>query len=166
MNNLLSRLSMVLLLLVSCNVSLIAQENLGIDGTYVLESRVLADGTAIKPPELIGLYNLSAGYINFNLVRKDTNGKIQSISYVGKYTFNKNEYSQEILYFSVNDEIGGSGINYDFTKKSGTSAVNIVGTIIEFPFPPNKAILATFDGDTLKARTANGAYTENWKKVD
>jgi len=136
-----------------------------IDGTYVLESRVMADGTVIKPPQITGLYNLEAGYINFNLANKDASGKVQSVSYIGKYRFTPKEYYQEIFFVSINDEIGGGGIKYDFGKKSGTSAVKITGEKIEFPFPPNNNILAEFEGDTFKASTANGAYTDNWKKV-
>lgn len=137
-----------------------------IDGTYVLESRELADGTVIKPPQINGLYNLEAGYINFNLANRDEYGKVQSVSYVGKYRFSSKEYYQEILFVSINDEIGGKGIKYDFETKSGTSTVKITGDKIEFPFPPNNAILAEFEGESFKARTANGAYTDNWKKVD
>jgi hypothetical protein len=137
-----------------------------IDGTYVLESRVMADGTVIKPPQITGLYNLEAGYINFNLANRDESGKVQSVSYVGNYRFSSKEYYQEILFVSINDEIGGQGIKYDFGKKSGTSDVKITGGKIEFPFPPNNAILAEFEGKSFKAKTANGAYTDNWKKVD
>lgn len=137
-----------------------------IEGTYVLESRELANGTVIKPPQIMGVYNLEGGYINFNLANKDQSGKTQSISYVGKYKFTGKEYYQEILFVSINDEIGGGGIKYDFSNKSGTSAVKIAEGKIEFPFPPNNTILAIFEGNTFKAQTANGAYTDNWKKVD
>jgi hypothetical protein len=136
-----------------------------IDGAYVLESRIMADGTVIKPPQITGLYNLEAGYINFNQAIKDASGKVQSVSYMGKYRFTPKEYYQEIFFVSINDEIGGGGIKYDFGKKSGTSPVKITGGKIEFPFPPNNKILATFDGRTFKASTANRAYTDNWKKV-
>ena len=166
MNNLFKRSVLVLSLMAFCQTYSIAQETLSIDGTYVLESRVLADGTVIKPPELIDLYNLQAGYINFNLANKDKSGKVQSVSYIGKYKFSQSEDYQEILYVSVNDEIGGVGINYDFMKKSGSSIVKINNGKIEFAFPPQNKILAEFEGKTFKAKTANGAYVDNWKKLD
>ncbi|MGB2691862.1 MAG: hypothetical protein WBC96_05150 [Thermodesulfobacteriota bacterium] len=156
------KLTLTLLFVLMFNPLSFAQS---IEGTYVLESRELANGTVIKPPQIMGLYNLEGGYINFNLANKDQSGKVQSISYVGKYRFTGKEYYQEILFVSINDEIGGQGIKYDFNKKSGTSAVKIAEGKIEFPFPPNNAILATFEGNTFKAKTANGAYTDNWKKI-
>jgi len=55
-----------------------------IEGTYVLESRIFPDGTVIKSPEIMGVYNLEAGYINFNLAYKDSSGKIQSVSFIGQ----------------------------------------------------------------------------------
>ena len=136
-----------------------------IDGTYVLESRVMADGTKITPPSVMGVYNLEAGYSNFNVAYKNSSGKVQSISFFGKYRFNSKEFYQEILFINSNDQIGGSGNKYDFEPKSGTSPVKITGNKIEFTYPPNHTIKATFEGDTLKARPVNGAYTDNWKKV-
>jgi len=162
MKNIFSSSAVVLFLFLTLSSISTAQS---IDGTYVLESRVMADGSVIKPPQITGLYNLEAGYINFNQAIKDDLGKVQSVSYMGKYRFSPKEYYQEIFFVSINDEIGGGGIKYDFGKKSGTSAVKITGGKIEFPFPPNNTILATFDGKTFKASTANGAYTDNWKKV-
>ena len=147
MRNILVKSSIVFLLLF---MSLETSFSQTIDGTYVLESRELANGTVIKPPQITGLYNLEAGYINFNLANRDQSGKVQSVSYVGNYRFSPKEYYQEILFVSINDEIGGQGIKYDFGKKSGTSAVKITGEKIEFPFPPNNAIIAEFDGKSFK----------------
>ena len=163
MKNLLIKSALALLLIF---IGFTSARSQSIEGTYVLESRVMADGNVIKPPQIMGVYNLESGYINFNLANKDASGKVQSVSYVGKYRFTPKEYYQEILFVSINDEIGGGGIKYDFGQKSGTSQVKITGKKIEFPFPPNNNILAEFEGDTFKAKTANGAYTDNWKKAD
>lgn len=160
------RLALVSIFVVLCHTSSLAQEINSIDGTYVLESRVLADGTVIKPPELIGLYNLQAGYINFNLVNRDKSGKVQSVSYIGKYSFNMERYYQEILYVSVNNEIDSVPVSYDFEKKSGTSEVKADKGQIEFTFPPQNQIKAIFDSGTFKAQRVDGAYTDNWKKID
>ena len=160
------RFVLVSIFFVLFHSSLLAQDGAGIDGTYVLESRVLADGTVINPPELMGLYNLEAGYINFNLFAKDSNGKVQSVSYIGKYRFNGDQYFQEILYVSVNNEMAGVPLSYDFEKKSGTSEVKTNGGRIEFTFPPQNQIKAIFDSGTFKALRVDGAYTDNWKKVD
>ena len=106
MKNIYSNSALALFLLLTLSSVSTAQS---IDGTYVLESRLMADGTVIKPPQIIGLYNLEAGYINFNLANKDASGKVQSVSYVGKYRFTPKEYYQEIFFVSINDEIGGGG---------------------------------------------------------
>ncbi len=165
MTNIYIRLALVLIIITIPAVSSFAQEQ-GIDGTYVLESRVLADGTVMKPPELMGLYNLEAGYINFNLVNRDSGGKVQSVSYIGKYSFNGDQYYQEILFVSVSNEIDGVPASYDFEKKSGTSEVKTEGGRIEFTFPPQNQIKAVFDSGTFKAQRVDGAYTDNWKKID
>lgn len=159
------RIFLLLLVFVTLLISheaLFAQE---IEGTYVLESRVLSDGTVIKPPELMGLYNLEAGHINFNLFAKDQNGSVQSVSYIGKYQYNSTQYSQEILYVSINNEISGMPVSYDFEKKSGTSQVKKSGGTIEFTFPPQNQIKAIFSSGSLKAERVDGAYTDNWKRV-
>lgn len=137
-----------------------------VDGTYVLESRVLADGTVIKPPQILGVYNLEAGYINFNLAYKDNSEKIQSISFIGKYKFSPSKYHQEIFFLSIHDEIYGGDKVHDFSKKEGASPVKIEGDKIEFSFPPQKNIIATFEGNKLSAKRADGSYTDIWKKVD
>lgn len=156
-------LALLSLYIVPNSYNSLAQE--GIEGTYVLESRVLADGTIISPPELIGLYNIEAGYINFNLVTRSGSGKIQSISYIGKYRYNGKEYFQEILYVSMNNEIAGMPVSYDFEKKSGTSKVKTGGGKIEFAFPPQNQIRAVFESGTFKAQRVDGAYTDNWKRM-
>lgn len=159
------RPALVLILLTLFHSYSLAQET-AIDGTYVLESRVMADGTVIKPPELIGLYNLEAGQINFNLVTRGSGGKVQSISYIGKFSFDGKQYYQEIIYVSVNNEIDAMPVSYDFEKKSGTSDVQTEGGRIEFTFPPQNRIKAVFDSETLKAERMDGAYTDNWKRVN
>lgn len=159
------KLALAFVFLAVSNASTFAQDT-GIEGTYILESRVLANGTVIKPPELFGLYNLEAGYINFNLVNRDPGGKVQSVSYIGKYQFNGSEYSQEIIYVTVNNQIDGLPVSYDFEKKSGTSQVNKSDGKIEFTFPPQNQIKAIFSPGSFKAQRVDGAYTDNWKRVN
>lgn len=137
-----------------------------IDGTYVLETRIMADGTELKPPAVIGVYNLKDGYVNLNIASKDSSGKVAAISLIGKYKFSPKEYFQEVLFVSRNDEKEGTGAKYYFVPKSGTSPVTITGNKIEFVYPPEHNIHATFEGDTFTAKRVDGTYTDIWKKVE
>ena len=163
MNKLIIRSLLVLSFVIFYQAYSFAQS---IDGTYVLESRVLADGTVIKPPQILGVYNLEAGCINFNLAYKDNSEKTQSISFIGKYKFSSSKYHQEIFFLSIHDEIYGGDKVHDFSRKEGSSPVKIEGDKIEFSFPPQKNIIATFEGNKLSAKRADGSYTDIWKKVD
>lgn len=137
-----------------------------IEGTYVLESREFPDGSLVKPPVIIGLYNLEAGHVNFNLLQRGKDGKALSMSFIGTYTFTPNEYTQEILFFSINDQISGAGVKYDFEKKSGSSPVTVKDGVIEFVFPPHNNVEGRFDGESFKAKRVDGSYVDNWKKVE
>ncbi len=142
----------------------IANEKISIDGTYVLESRALPDGTMIKPPEIIGLYNLNNGYINLNIIRRNNEDKVYSLTLVGKYKLSATEFYEERLFFMINDEIGNNGIKYAF-EKLGASPVKSVGGKIEFSYPPDHDIHASFDGDKFTATKAGGSYIDNWIKL-
>ena len=137
-----------------------------IDGTYVLESREFPDGSLVTPPVIVGLYNLDAGHVNFNLLQRGNGGKALSMSFIGTYTFTPAEFTQEILYFSVNDQISGAGVEYDFEKKSGSSPVTVKDGVIEFVFPPHMTIRGRFDGNSFKAERVDGSYVDNWKRVE
>ena len=134
-------------------------------GTYVLESRVLADGTVIKPPQIMGVYNIEDGFVNFNLAYKDKTGKIQSVSFMGEYKFSPKEYHQEIFFLSIYDEISGGDKVHDFSPKQGTSPVSNNAGKIEFVYPPNDNVHATFEGNQLIAKRVDGSYRDYWKKI-
>jgi len=157
-------LSAALLFLIGLHNTGFAQD-VSIEGTYVLESRVLADGSVVKPPAIIGLYNIEAGYVNFNLAQSAPDGKVHSMSLVGVYTFTPAQFTQEIIYFSVNDEMG-IGAQYDFENKSGSSPVTVKDGVIEFVFPPHDKVKGRFEGKKFTATRVDGAYIDNWKKVD
>jgi len=145
----------------------IAEEDksINIDGTYVLKSRVLADGTVLKPPDILGLYSVSKGHVNFNLMLKNKDGKIHSTSSIGRIKLSSKEFNEEIIYRMTNDEIHGKGVVYDFKKKTGTSAVKIKDGKIEFMYPIFNDIYGVFDGDKFTATRIDGTYIDNWTKV-
>ena len=79
-------ISCVLFFILFYAVYSIAEEGktINIDGTYVLHSRVLTDGTVLEPPDILGLYSVSKGHVNFNLMRKNKDGKVHSTSSIGR----------------------------------------------------------------------------------
>jgi len=84
----------------------------------VLKSRQLPDGTILTPPTIVGIYNLSKGYENFNLVVKDDEGNISSISTIATYTISGSTFTEEAIYIAHNDR---TGMKSDFTKTRGSS---------------------------------------------
>jgi len=145
----------------------IAEEGktINIDGTYVLQSRVLTDGTVLEPPDIIGLYSVSKGYVNFNLMWKNKDGKVHSISSIGRVKISSKEYYEEFIYRMTNDEINGKGVVYDFKKKSGASPVKIIDGKIEFMYPTSNDLYGVFDGDKFTATRIDGTYIDNWIKI-
>jgi hypothetical protein len=66
-----------------------------IEGTYQLISRKLADGTVLKPPDIMGLQTYTKRYRNFNILSKDAEGKFTSASFVSTYTLTPTEYTDK-----------------------------------------------------------------------
>jgi len=74
----------ILILLTLLGVYSNAEDNPSIEGTYVLQSRVLADGSVLKPPEVEGIYTLTRDYVNFNIIQRNDEGKVFSVSMMAK----------------------------------------------------------------------------------
>ena len=132
-----------------------------IEGTYVLESRQLPDGTILTPPAIAGLYVLSEGYMSLNRAAKDTQGNITSRSAVGTYTISGSTYSLELIYNAVND---GTKISYDFDKKSGSSEMTMVDGNVEMKIPLVDNLYGSFSPDSFTAMT-RGEFIDKWVKV-
>jgi len=132
-----------------------------IEGTYVLESRKLPDGTILTPPAIVGLYSMDDGYLNFNLAVKDTEGNTTSRSFIGTYTISGSTYTEEIHYSGDND---GTGMKYDFTKKSGSSEMVEADGNVELEFPHADNIYGSFGPNSLTAMKS-GAFIDKWVKV-
>jgi hypothetical protein len=140
-------------------------KSISIDGTYVLQSRVLGDGTVLEPPHILGLYSVNKGYFNFNLMWKNKDGEVYSASSIGRVKLSSKEYYEEFIYRMTNDEINGKGVVYDFKKESGTSPVKIIDGKIEFMYPIFDDLFGVFDGDKFTATRVDGTYIDNWIKV-
>lgn len=137
----------------------------GIEGTYKFVKRVLPDGKEQVPPDINGLLTYTGSYRNFNIYWKDPEGKVFSISYIAAYELTPEEYSENCIYYMVNDQIGGKGISYDFSNPSGKSPVKVEGGRIEFKLPLHNEPVVVFDGDGFTA-TREGEFVDHWEKVD
>jgi len=135
-----------------------------IEGTYKLVSRVLPNGTKQVPPDVLGLLTYTKEYRNFNIYVKGARGKSFSISSIGTYTLTDKEYSEENIYYLVNDGIRGKGVSYDLSGSTGTSPVSITERRIEFQLPLHGEPSVVFEGDRFTA-TRKGAFVDHWERV-
>ena len=145
------------------NMLAIAEEDVSIEGTYVLESRMLSNGEVIKPPEIIGIYNVANGYTNLNIMQRSTENKVKNVSLIAKYKLSSTEFYEERLFVMINNEIDNKEIMYGF-QKSGSSPVKIADGKIEFTYPINNDVHASFEGNNFTATRVDGSYIDYWKK--
>ncbi|MBI1852816.1 MAG: hypothetical protein HYR85_20945 [Planctomycetes bacterium] len=135
-----------------------------IEGTYVLVSRDLPDGTKQAPPVVVGLMTYTKEYRNFNVYWKDAKGKSTSISSIATYKLTEKTYDETNVYYMVNDESGGKGVTYDVTAATGSSPISMKDGRIEMQLPLHGEPKVVFAGDTMTA-TREGAFVDHWKKV-
>jgi hypothetical protein len=143
----------------------VAAQAPSIEGTYRLVARDLPDGTRIEPPALDGLLTYTKTLRNFNIYWKDAEGKTTSISTIRKYTLTEDGYSETNIFHMANDEIGGTGVTYDFSQVSGGSSVNIENGRIEFDLPLFDEPRVVFEGDKLSA-SVEGEFVDQWERVE
>ena len=134
-----------------------------IEGTYQLVSRTLPTGTALKPPDIMGLFTYTKTHRNFNIVIKDATGKFYSYSLVSTYKLTPAEYSETRLFSILNDQVGGKDIVYDLSGKTQSVPVKIEGGRIEFK-PPFDPPVLVFEGNKMTA-TLEGGFVDVWEKV-
>ncbi len=143
----------------------VAAQGPSIEGTYRLVARDLPDGSRVEPPALDGLITWTKTHRNFNIYWKDAEGKTTSISTFRKYTLTEDGYTEMNIFHMANDEIGGTGVSYDFSQVSGGSSVNIENGKIEFDLPLFDEPRAVFEGDMLTA-TVEGEFVDHWERVE
>jgi hypothetical protein len=129
-----------------------------------LVSWQLPNGTVQAPPDVMGLIAYTKKYRNFNIVWKDAEGKLLSISYVATYTLTPTEYSEKSMYHMVNDEIGGKGISYDFSGRSASSSATVEDGRIRFQLPLCNEPSVVFEKDKLTARATD--FVDVWEEVE
>lgn len=149
------------LFILSTGIITHAEDFTSIEGMYVLESRKLTDGTILTPPDAVGLYTLVDGHVNFNVASKHKDGTIHSRSMVGTYEISGSTYSVDVHYIAEND---GTGIKYDFSKRSGLAEMTMSDGKIKLLFPLSETFYGTFGPDSLTV-DRGGQFVDNWVKV-
>jgi hypothetical protein len=139
-------------------------------GTWKLVSRKMPDGTTVTPPMCQGLQTFTKTMRNFNVCWVDGTGKHFSYSVISTYQLTDKEYTENLMYSCMNDEIGvmkdkpaGGGPTYVTKSESKTVPVTVDGSKISFklPFDPPQAV---FDGNTLTA-TLEGGFVDTWERI-
>lgn len=140
-----------------------------VQGTYRLVHRELPDGKVQRPPEVLGIFAYTKTHRYSTVVWKDASGKVYSETYLAEYKLTESEYSETMVYLTVDDQISGKATQHEFSGPSASSPVEVKGNIVKI-IPPQsfeKAFSLTFEfeKDTLKA-TAPGLFVDYWEKVD
>lgn len=135
----------------------------GIEGTYRLMHRMLADGTRLTEPDVLGLATFANGHRNFNVYWRDRDGKVFSYSVISVYELSEAEYSEKILYSALHDEAADAEIVYQtYGAEAAVPVVREAEKIrIDLPFDP---VTATFEGRRLTAESPE--FVDTWERVD
>jgi hypothetical protein len=122
-----------------------------IEGTYKLSSRKRADGTVLKPPDIMGLQTYTKGYRNFNILTKNAEGQYDSLSIVSTYTLTPTEYTETPL-FSIN--VRGQEIRHDLSGQTQRTAVTVDAGRLQFHRPVEQRV-TVFEGNGFTSTGAN-----------
>lgn len=132
-----------------------------IQGSYILISRELPDGTVLRPPEIMGLFTYTETHRNFTIVGADAMGKF-FISRGATYTFSPTEYSETQLFNIANDASDRTQVVYDVTAATVKAPVTVSGDRVQFK--PGAEPVLTFEGTTLTA-TQDGQFVDTWERI-
>ncbi|MCH7690230.1 MAG: hypothetical protein IIA17_04185 [candidate division Zixibacteria bacterium] len=136
----------------------------GIEGTYMLVSQDLPDGTTRVSPLVGGMFNITSKYWNLNVWWTDSAGKVFSVSEISKYSMTDSTYTETRTYSATNAGAGGGLVKYDFERKTKAVSVNRDGCQISFEMPFD-SVMVVFDGSKLTV-SVEGEFVDHWEKVE
>jgi hypothetical protein len=125
----------------------------------------MADGTRLKFPDIVGLLTFTEKERNFNVCWRNASGKHFSLSLISEYKLTEKEYSEKNLYRFVNDEINGTGLQYDLPGTSGKAPVKWDGKRLELSLPLYNEPSVVIEGRNLTATRA-GEFVDHWERVN
>lgn len=135
-----------------------------IDGTYVLVSRTLPDGTVQTPPAVQGLMTFGDGMRNTNVFWRDAQGRGASASGVAKFDLTEYSYTETNVFFMRNAP-DQSGIAYDLSDLSQTSEVVYTEKGLRFDLPMHDEPVVEFSKDGFTA-TLVGQFVDRWRRIE
>ena len=135
----------------------------GVDGTWVLVSRDLPDGSVQTPPDVIGAMTYANGIRNFNVYWKDEQGNPVSLSSISEYTLTDTEYIETSLYYQATgmDDVE----QYDLSRETGVALVERYDGCLEFTLPLHDEPHVIFMGHRFTA-TREGVFVDHWERID
>lgn len=134
-----------------------------IDGTYELTERVMADGTVLRPPAVVGLYTLADGRFSLNLFAKDPDGTLASESTVGRFSFSADKYCEWITY-TIRKDLDKPGVTNEAPALTD-HCTTVISKDGRFNFsPPGEGVEASFGAERFTARIG-GEFVDHWKKI-
>ena len=164
-----NRILPLIVVVITCLPALVFADNPGIQGSYLLESRDLPDGSVLKPPIIVGMISYTKHYRNVNVSWVNPDGKRLSISYIAKYRLTPTTYQETPVYWMSNN-FNGHAVSYKVPAfKGGKNAVTIKDGTISFPLAGVSPVVEfSSDGMTATARNNQGKliYVDHWKKVE
>jgi hypothetical protein len=134
-----------------------------IDGTYELTERVMADGTTLRPPSIVGLYTLALGRFDLNLFVKQTDGTIASESSVGRFRFSEDKYCEWIDY-TIRKDLDAPGVTNEAPPVTDHCAP-VTSNHGRFDFsPPGEGVEVSYGlgGFTAKIGVE---FVDHWRKI-
>jgi len=136
---------------------------LSIDGTYELTERVMANGTVLRPPSIVGLYTMVDGRFNLNLFVKNGDGTIASESTVGRYTFSTDKYCEWIVYTTRNN-LDKAGVTNEAPAVTN-HCTPVTSKDGRFNFsPPGEGVEVSFGAEGFTAKIG-GDFVDHWRKI-
>jgi hypothetical protein len=133
-----------------------------IEGTYRPISQKLADGTVLKPPDMMGLQTSTKRDRNCNILSKDADGQLTSLSIVSTSTLTSTEYADTPL-FSMS--VRGQEIRHDLSGQTQRSVVTMDAGRLPSHRPVEQRV-TVFEGNGFTSTAANNAHVDTWEKVE
>ena len=134
-----------------------------IDGTYELQERVLANGTVLRPPAIVALYDLHRGKFNLNVFIRNSDGTIASESTIGRYTFSTRQYCEWITYTTRNN-LDKPGVTNEAPALADHCAP-VTSQNGRFNFsPPGESVTMSVGPEGFTANIS-GEFVDHWQKI-
>ena len=134
-----------------------------IDGTFELTTRVLANGTVLRPPSIVALYSADRGRFNLNLFVKNTDGTIASESTIGRYTFSTKKYCEWIVYTTRNN-LDRPGVTNEAPPLTNHCAP-VTWRNGRFNFsPPGEGVAESIGAEGFTAKIGD-EFVDHWTRI-